>query len=118
MAAASATSTIPLQVLKEAIGHVVAVELASKEEYRGNLIAVEDSMNVTLQTVAHTGKDGKKSSLEEVYLRGSAIRLFVLPTALSNAPVLKLVGAAVPVKKEKKATGTAGQPAAKKRRVA
>jgi len=94
MAAASATSTIPLQVLKEAIGHVVAVELASKEEYRGNLIAVEDSMNVT------------------------AIRLFVLPTALSNAPVLKLVGAAVPVKKEKKATGTAGQPAAKKRRVA
>jgi small nuclear ribonucleoprotein D3 len=97
-------TTIPMQVLKEAVGHVVQVELVNREEYRGSLLRVEDSMNVTLQNVAHTARDGKKSTLEEVYLRGTSIRLFVLPSALSNAPVLKLAAAAVskPVAKSKK----------------
>jgi small nuclear ribonucleoprotein D3 len=104
----SSSSTIPLQVLHEAIGHAVAVELSSKEEYRGTLTAAEDSMNVTLQNVTLTGKDGRKTTLEEVYLRGSSIRLFVLPSALANAPVLKLVGQ---IKKD-------APPAKKKQRVA
>jgi len=71
-------------------------------------------MNVTLVQVAHTGKDGKKSTLEEVYLRGSAVRLFVLPVALANAPVLKLVGQTTATTKKDKSAA----PPAKKQRMA
>ena len=86
-------STIPIILLREAIGHGVVVELSTKEEYRGTLKQAEDSMNVTLSKVTHTDKVGKKSTLEEVYLRGSAIRLFRLPEMLVNAPVLRTVSA-------------------------
>jgi len=84
-------ATIPLILLREAVGHVVVVELSSKDEYRGLLKSAEDSMNVTLAKVTHTNRVGQKSTLEEVYLRGSAIRLFVLPDMLVNAPVLRTV---------------------------
>jgi small nuclear ribonucleoprotein D3 len=86
-------ATIPLILLREAAGHVVVVELSSKDEYRGTLKSVEESMNVTLSKVTHTNRVGQKATLEEVYLRGSAIRLFVLPDMLVNAPVLRSVAA-------------------------
>jgi len=43
--------------------------------------------------VTHTAKNGKVSKLEHVYLRGSHIRLVVLPEILKNAPVFKKVQA-------------------------
>lgn len=82
-------ATIPLLLLREAVGHVVVVELTCKDEYRGLLQSCEDSMNLTLSKVTLTSRVGKRTSLEQVYLRGSAVRLFVLPDALVNAPVLK-----------------------------
>ncbi|KAH9253300.1 hypothetical protein BASA81_008651 [Batrachochytrium salamandrivorans] len=84
-------ATIPLLLLREAVGHVVVVELTCKDEYRGLLQSCEDSMNLTLSKVTFTSRVGKRTSLEQVYLRGSAIRLFVLPDALVNAPVLKTI---------------------------
>jgi small nuclear ribonucleoprotein D3 len=86
-------ATIPIILLREAVGHVVVVELNTKDEYRGTLKSAEDSMNVILSKVTHTSRVGQKSTLEEVYLRGSAIRLFVLPELLINAPVLRTVAA-------------------------
>lgn len=86
-------ATIPIVLLREAVGHVVVVQLNAKDEYRGTLKSAEDSMNVTLTKVTHTSRVGQKSTLEEVYLRGSAIRLFVLPDMLVNAPVLRSVAA-------------------------
>lgn len=38
-----------------------------------------------------TGRDGRVSKLEQVYLRGSHIKLMVLPDVLKNAPVFKPV---------------------------
>lgn len=87
-------ATIPIILLREAIGHVVVVELNSKDEYRGLLKNAEESMNITLSRVTHTNRVGQKSTLEEVYLRGSAVRLFVLPDLLVNAPVLRSVAQA------------------------
>lgn len=43
-----------------------------------------------------TGRDGRVSKLEQVYLRGSHVKLVVLPDILKNAPVFK------PVQKMKK----------------
>ena len=86
-------ATIPLILLREAIGHAVVVELNAKDQYRGILKSAEESMNVTLSKVTHTNRVGQKATLEEVYLRGSAIRLFQLPEMLVNAPVLRSVAA-------------------------
>lgn len=41
--------------------------------------------------VTHTARNGKVSKLEHVYLRGSQIRLVILPELLKNAPVFKKV---------------------------
>lgn len=53
-------------------------------------------------TVTMTGRDGRVSKLEQVYLRGSHIKLVVLPDVLKNAPVFK------PVQKMKKKDEEAG----------
>ena len=119
-------ATIPIILLREAVGHVVVVELNSKDEYRGVLKSVEESMNVTLNKVTHTNRVGQKSTLEEVYLRGSAIRLFVLPEMLVNAPVLRNVAAtasasnasAGAAKKDKKSQTRSGDnPSAKRQKM-
>jgi len=82
-------STIPVSLLREAVGHVVEVELASHDEYRGTLAHVDPNMNARLTKVTHTGANSRQSKLDEVFLRGSAVRLFVLPRVLANAPVLR-----------------------------
>lgn len=52
--------------------------------------------------VTMTGRDGRVSKLEQVYLRGSHIKLIVLPDVLKNAPVFK------PVQKMKKKDDESG----------
>lgn len=109
-------ATIPLILLREAIGHVVVVELTTKDEYRGMLMVCEDSMNITLNKVTHTDRVGKRTVLEQVYLRGSAIRLFVLPDALTNAPVLKSVAQSASAAAVATTAKTASKPKVKRAR--
>jgi small nuclear ribonucleoprotein D3 len=81
--------TIPLTLLREAIGHTVQVELDTKDAYKGILTHADAKMNCTLAKVAHTAAEGRVVKVEEVFLKGSAIRMFVLPPALSQAPILR-----------------------------
>jgi len=92
--AAVGPATVPVSLLREAVGHVVQVELASHDAYRGTLAQVDANMNATLTKVTHTAANARQSKLEEVFLRGSAVRLFVLPAVLANAPVLRHAAAA------------------------
>lgn len=83
-------SNIPVKLLNEAQGHVVSIELTSGETYRGKMVESEDNMNVRLKDVTITGRDqGQVSRMDEVYVRGSQIRFFVLPEMLKNAPLFK-----------------------------
>ncbi|GMM59149.1 mRNA splicing protein [Maudiozyma humilis] len=83
-------SSIPVKLLNEAQGHVVSLELSSGETYRGKLVESEDNMNVQLRDVTVTGRDkGEVSRMDQVYVRGSHIRFFVLPEMLKNAPLFK-----------------------------
>ena len=96
MAAASSSSSASsssacVKLLHEAEGHPITVELRSGELYRGHLASVEDSMNCQLTGVVHTGRDGKVTKLEHVYIRGSQLRFAVLPELLKNAPIFKQV---------------------------
>lgn len=47
----------------------------------------EDSLNVSLREITVTGRDGRVSQLEQVYIRGSMIRYFIVPDMLQNAPM-------------------------------
>lgn len=83
------TSGIPVKLLNEAQGHVVSLELATGETYRGKLIESEDNMNVQLRDVTVTGRDGNVTHMDHVFIRGSHIRFFVVPDILKNAPLFR-----------------------------
>ncbi|GLE10558.1 hypothetical protein PINS_up022704 [Pythium insidiosum] len=70
---------VPIALLHEGEGRVVTIELKNGEIYRGLLSESEDSMNCQLSDVVLTQRDGQKSKLELVYVRGSQIKLIILP---------------------------------------
>lgn len=74
-----ASTSIPIKLLHEGEGHNVTVELKSGEIYRGYLTAAEDNMNCHLGGVTMRAKDGRTFRMENVFLRGSQIRFFILP---------------------------------------
>lgn len=139
MAAAGASSGVPLQLLHEAESHTVTIELKSGEAYRGVLLEAEDTMNCQLTqgkstalrngvyhssyhfaAVTMTSRDGRISKLEHVFLRGGQIKFIVLPELLKSAPMFKKVQA-LKAKKVETATKTAtksSKPPAKIRRLA
>ncbi|KAK9367654.1 hypothetical protein V1509DRAFT_625853 [Lipomyces kononenkoae] len=80
---------IPIKLLNESQGHVVTLELTSGQTYRGKLIEVEDNMNCQLRDITVTARDGRVSHLDQVYIRGSHVRFFIVPDMLRNAPMFK-----------------------------
>ena len=47
----------------------------------------EDNLNIALRDITVTGRDGRVSQLDQVYIRGSMIRFFIVPDMLQNAPM-------------------------------
>lgn len=47
----------------------------------------EDSCNISLREITVTARDGRVSQLEQVYIRGSMVRYFIVPDMLANAPM-------------------------------
>ncbi|KAL3658390.1 hypothetical protein V7S43_016770 [Phytophthora oleae] len=89
----SKTVGVPISLLHEGEGRTVTIELKNGEVYRGHLTESEDSMNCQLSDVVLTQRDGQKSKLELVYVRGSQIKLVILPDILKNSPLLGKVQA-------------------------
>ena len=81
--------SVPIKLLHEAIGHTVSIEVRTGEIYRGHLMQSEDNMNVLIENVVRTNRDGSKTSMEQVYIRGGQIRYFVVPDMLKHAPMFK-----------------------------
>jgi small nuclear ribonucleoprotein D3 len=84
-------------------GHQVTVEITSGQTYRGKLIegaleeewqcdaerrrrlmlrTAEDNMNVQMENINVTQRDGRVTHLDRVYIRGSHVRLFIVPDML------------------------------------
>ncbi|RLN50674.1 hypothetical protein BBJ28_00003077 [Nothophytophthora sp. Chile5] len=91
--AMSKTAGVPISLLHEGEGRTVTIELKNGEVYRGHLTESEDSMNCQLSDVVLTQRDGQKAKLELVYVRGSQIKLIILPDILKNSPLLSKVQA-------------------------
>jgi hypothetical protein len=49
--------------------------------------AAEDNLNIALKDITVTQRDGRVSQLDQVYIRGSMIRFFIVPDMLQNAPM-------------------------------
>ncbi|CAN6656928.1 small nuclear ribonucleoprotein Sm D3 [Trichomonascus vanleenenianus] len=81
--------SIPIKLLNESQGHIVTIELTSGQTYRGKLLEAEDNMNVQMKDVTVTNRDGQVSHLEQVYVRGSHVRLFIVPDMLRHAPMFR-----------------------------
>ncbi|KAK4939181.1 small nuclear ribonucleoprotein Sm D3 [Exophiala xenobiotica] len=88
----TSTIGIPIKLLNEAQGHVVTLELTSGQVYRGKLLEAEDNMNVQLKDITATARDGRVSHLDQVYIRGSHVRFFIVPDMLRNAPMFRSRG--------------------------
>lgn len=52
----------------------------------------EDNMNVQLKDITVTARDGRVSHLDQVYIRGSHVRFFIVPDMLRNAPMFRARG--------------------------
>ncbi|KAF9450420.1 Sm-like ribonucleoprotein [Macrolepiota fuliginosa MF-IS2] len=89
---ATAGLGVPVKLLHESLGHVITVELKTGQLYRGKLAEAEDNLNISLKDITVTGRDGRVSQLDQVYIRGSMIRFFIVPDMLQNAPMFKRVG--------------------------
>jgi small nuclear ribonucleoprotein D3 len=99
----SKTIGIPISLLHEGEGRNITIELKNGEIYRGHLNESEDSMNCQLSNVVLTARDGQKSKLEQVYVRGSHIKLIILPDILKNSPLFgKVQAMKKPVTEKKK----------------
>jgi len=54
------------------------------------ITTAEDNLNISLKDITVTGRDGRVSQLDQVYIRGSMIRFFIVPDMLQNAPMYVL----------------------------
>lgn len=81
--------TVPTKILNEAQGHIISLELVNGISYRGKLLEAEDNMNVQLQNVIVTNKDGSTKTATQVYIRGSQIQFISLPDILAHAPMFE-----------------------------
>ncbi|KAF7315601.1 Zn(2)-C6 fungal-type domain-containing protein [Mycena indigotica] len=84
---ASAGLGVPVKLLHESLGHIITVELKTGAMYRGKLAEAEDNLNISLKDITVTGRDGRVSQLDQVYIRGSMVRFFIVPDMLQNAPM-------------------------------
>ncbi|KAF9793457.1 hypothetical protein BJ322DRAFT_129797 [Thelephora terrestris] len=83
---------VPVKLLHESLGHIITVELKTGQLYRGKLAEAEDNLNIALKEITVTGRDGRVSQLDQVYIRGSMVRFFIVPDMLQNAPMFKRTG--------------------------
>lgn len=81
---------IPIKLLHEAEGHIITLETIVGEVYRGKLLEAEDNMNCQMINVTVTARDGRVMQVEQIFVRGSMIRFFILPDMLKNAPMFKV----------------------------
>lgn len=78
---------VPLRLLGEAQQHVVTLELDSGQTYRGTLVRSEENMNMQLSDVVVTERTGQVSHMDLVYIRGSHVKMAVLPDILRYSPL-------------------------------
>ncbi|XP_055927477.1 small nuclear ribonucleoprotein Sm D3-like isoform X2 [Argiope bruennichi] len=75
---------VPTQLLQEAEGEIISVEVMTGEEFRGKLIKAQNNNYCILSDVTVTYKSGFVRSSVETYLRWKQIRFIILPEKINK----------------------------------
>jgi small nuclear ribonucleoprotein D3 len=78
-----------LKILKDSKPFLISIETKGNKIFRGNLIFVEENMNCMLENTISIDPNGKISKFKSVFLRGSNIKLFIIPDSLKQVPFLE-----------------------------
>lgn len=70
---------------------MVTVESVHGDLYCGFLDQTDDMMNLHMKNVRRTDADGEVVKLERMYMRGSMIKMVILPDVLAHSPMFKRV---------------------------
>mmetsp|Transcript_10983 Transcript_10983/g.16906 ORF Transcript_10983/g.16906 Transcript_10983/m.16906 type:complete len:138 (+) Transcript_10983:120-533(+) len=74
---------LPLSLLRAATGSPLLVELKGGDTYNGRLVSCDAWMNMNLQEVICTSRDGDRFwKLPSCYIRGSSVKYLRLPPDL------------------------------------
>ncbi|CDF36960.1 Sm Like Protein [Chondrus crispus] len=80
------SAMLPLSLLKSSTGYPILVELKNGDTYNGHLSNIDQWMNVNLNDVIRTSKDGDHFwSVPEMYIRGNTIKYLRVPDAVLDA---------------------------------
>eukprot|EP01096_Ripella_sp_DP13-Kostka_P004334 TRINITY_DN1651_c0_g1_i1.p1 TRINITY_DN1651_c0_g1~~TRINITY_DN1651_c0_g1_i1.p1 ORF type:complete len:170 (-),score=73.54 TRINITY_DN1651_c0_g1_i1:4-492(-) len=72
---------LPLSLLKAGQGHPLLIELKNGQTFNGRLASCDSFMNINLQDVIWTSKDGDRFwKIPSCYIRGSTIKYMCLPS--------------------------------------
>ncbi|CAG9583570.1 putative small nuclear ribonucleaoprotein [Leishmania major strain Friedlin] len=86
----NATKDIPSSLVFEAMHSRVTIETVEGDVYKGTLAAFDISRgNIELVEVRHQAKDSTFGFYERVTVRGSKIRIVLLPPEMKAAPSLQ-----------------------------
>jgi small nuclear ribonucleoprotein D3 len=73
-------------LLKDSKPFLISIETKGKKIFRGNLTFIEENMNCILENAILIDQNGKLSKFKSVFLRGSNIKIFIIPDVLKNIP--------------------------------
>ena len=59
------------------------------DEQKAKVEKDRQNLNIALKDITVTGRDGRVSQLDQVYIRGSHVRFFIVPDMLRNAPMFR-----------------------------
>ena len=69
-------------MLSRRVGLATSMEDGSLAQMDTDIFPAEDNMNVQLKDITVTARDGRVSHLDQVYIRGSHVRFFIVPDML------------------------------------
>ena len=72
------------RVLTDSRPFLISIETRGNKTFRGNLIFIEENMNCILENTISIDQYGKISKFKSVFLRGSNIKIFIIPDILKE----------------------------------
>ncbi|WPH04354.1 Small nuclear ribonucleoprotein Sm D1 [Acrodontium crateriforme] len=99
-----------VRFLMKCTNETVTIELKTGTIINGTIASVSPQMNTNLRTAKMTPKGGSQISLDQISIRGSEIRYFILPDSLPLDTLL-VDDAPKPKNKARKETADRGGPA-------
>lgn len=75
-------------LLKDSKPFLISIETKGKKIFRGNLTFIEENMNCILENAILIDQNGKLSKFKSVFLRGSNIKIFIIPDVLKKYSII------------------------------